>query len=67
MEKKNIYIYIYIFISLYTSDSEPGVRVPPGVRTRKFRGKRKKITNGGKKDTYVNSVRQDTSQNFEIN
>ena len=35
---------------LYTSDSQPGVRVPPGVRTRTFRGKRKKkLNNGGKR------------------
>jgi hypothetical protein len=36
-------------VSTYNSDSQPGVRVPPGVRTRTFSGTRKKLNNGGKK------------------
>jgi len=35
----------------YSSDSQPGVRVPPGVRTRKFRDTQKKLNNGGKRHT----------------
>jgi hypothetical protein len=34
---------------LYSSDSQPGVRVSPGVRIRIFRGTLKKLNNGGKK------------------
>jgi hypothetical protein len=34
---------------IYGSDSQPGVRVPPGVRTSTFRGRRKKLNNGGKR------------------
>jgi hypothetical protein len=33
----------------YSSDSQPGVRIPPGVRTRTFRGTQKKLNYNGKK------------------
>ena len=31
---------------LYTSDSQPGVHIPPGVRTRTFGDMQKKLNNG---------------------
>jgi hypothetical protein len=34
---------------IYSSDYQPGVRAPPQVRTRTFRGKRNKKNNGGKR------------------
>jgi hypothetical protein len=37
----------------YTSDSQTGVYVPPGVRTRPFRGTRKKLNNGGKGNSWA--------------
>ena len=41
---------------LYVSDSQPGVHVSPGVRTRTFRGTReKKIEKWREKGTYVDS------------
>jgi hypothetical protein len=35
-------------ICLYHNDSQPGVRIPPGVRTRILGGTQKKLNNGGK-------------------
>jgi predicted secreted Zn-dependent protease len=34
---------------LYISDSQTGVRAPPGVQSTTFRGMQKKLNNGGKR------------------
>jgi len=40
---------LHTVIMYYISDSQPGVGVLPGVRTRTFRDTRKRLNNGGKR------------------